>query len=59
MTEVELLQIQEALYNAGFDVDVDGFYGPGTEAALQEFQQQNQINEGGKIGTKTRKVLGL
>lgn len=59
MTETELFKIQEALYNAGFDVSVDGFYGEGTEAALQEFQRQNQINEGGKVGAKTRSALGL
>ncbi len=59
MAEVELFQIQDALYNAGFDVDVDGFYGQGTEAALQEFQQQNKINEGGKVGVKTRRALEL
>ncbi|MGB3402869.1 MAG: peptidoglycan-binding domain-containing protein [Microcoleaceae cyanobacterium] len=59
MTEAELFAVQDALYNAGFDVYVDGFYGEGTEAALQEFQQQNKINEGGKVGAKTRSALGL
>lgn len=59
MTETELFKIQDALYNAGFDVYVDGFYGEGTEAALQAFQQQNKIDEGGKVGEKTRSALGL
>ncbi|MGF1493001.1 MAG: peptidoglycan-binding protein [Microcoleaceae cyanobacterium] len=59
LTEAELFAVQEALYNAGFDVVVDGLYGPGTAIALEEFQLQNGIDEAGKVGSKTRTALGL
>lgn len=49
--------IQEALAKRGFDVQVDGKYGSGTEAAVRRFQRDNGLNPDGRVGPLTRQKL--
>src|SRR5690349_12841998 len=40
-------------------VDADGIFGPGTEAALLEYQQQNGLSADGIAGPDTFTTMGL
>lgn len=52
--------LQEALKAKGFDPgDVDGVFGPHTEAALRGFQLRTGLNPDGEAGKITLKKLGL
>lgn len=53
--EVKLLQ--ESLNRVGFDLLVDGDYGPGTERAVRDFQDRVGIVGDGVFGDKTAAVL--
>lgn len=47
-------EIQTALKNAGFYIgEVDGKIGPMSEKAIKDFQQANNLEADGKVGTKT------
>lgn len=49
---------QTALRNAGFfHGTINGYFGPDTKAAVQNFQMQNGLIPDGVIGTKTWKLL--
>jgi len=51
-------EIQIALQNAGFyKGKIDGDIGPMSEAAIREFQAQNNLVVDGRIGPKTWAVL--
>lgn len=55
----EVAAVQTKLISLGYLNDVaDGMYGPMTQAAVQQFQQDNNINENG-IGEMTIQKLGL
>ena len=51
--------VQEALAKAGFSVDVDGVFGPGSEKAVKAVQSNNSLTADGIVGNDTRKALGL
>ncbi len=52
--------VQEALADADyFDGDVDGVYGADTEAAVSDFQAQEDLVEDGVVGEDTLYRLGL
>jgi peptidoglycan hydrolase-like protein with peptidoglycan-binding domain len=52
--------VQEALNKHGFDVgEVDGIFGPLTEAGVRAFQAAQGIAADGVVGDMTWKALGL
>jgi N-acetylmuramoyl-L-alanine amidase len=54
----EVSGVQARLNNLGFDCgQVDGVYGPATEAAVRAFQAENKIETTGKIDQQTRDKL--
>lgn len=55
----DVRQVQNALFNAGFEMEIDGIYGRGTEAVVKKFQQQKGLTADGIVGSVTRRVLEL
>lgn len=56
---VAVTQLQIALVALGYPIAVDGTYGPGTEAAIRDFQSRNGLGVDGIAGPDTRTALGL
>jgi peptidoglycan hydrolase-like protein with peptidoglycan-binding domain len=53
-------RLQQTLRDAGFDVgEVDGKFGPRTEAALKAYQQANGLRADGRAGEDTFGAMGL
>lgn len=48
---------QQALAAFGIDVDADGFFGPGTESAVRDFQDRSGLPADGVIGDDTWEAL--
>ena len=48
-----VLIIQQSLVDYGFAVDVDGYFGPGTEIAVREFQFLEGLEVDGLVGPNT------
>lgn len=56
--EVKALQAHLAGY--GFEIAVDGSFGPATEAAVMDYQRKHGLSVDGSVGSQTRKqMLGL
>jgi murein L,D-transpeptidase YcbB/YkuD len=55
----EVRQVQQALVKAGFNIQVDGFFGNDTDKAVRQFQQQKGLTVDGIVGAKTQKALGM
>ena len=53
----DVLKLQEGLKKAGIVVGTDGEFGPGTDKAVKEFQQQKGLKPDGIVGTRTRQQL--
>ncbi len=55
----EVRQLQQALLDAGiqFRGGADGVFGPATQAALRQFQQQNDLPATGAVDSQTASVL--
>lgn len=53
----EVREWQQLLRRHGYDVSVDGNYGPKTEAAIKEFQASRGLTPDGKVGPKTLAAL--
>ena len=51
--------LQIALVNLGYDMPVDGRYGPITESAVVDFQIDNGLTVDGITGRQTRTALGI
>lgn len=55
----EVRQVQQVLVKAGFNIQVDGFFGNDTDKAVKQFQQQKGLTADGIVGAETRRVLGI
>ncbi|MFB2974819.1 glycoside hydrolase family protein [Microseira sp. BLCC-F43] len=55
----DVRQLQKALVKAGFNIQVDGFFGNDTDKAVRQFQQQKRLSVDGIVGDETRRVLGI
>jgi Putative peptidoglycan binding domain/D-alanyl-D-alanine carboxypeptidase len=51
--------VQEKLIALGFEMNLDGEFGPLTDRAVTEFQQQQGLVADGIVGLETLKALGL
>ncbi|MGM0471243.1 MAG: peptidoglycan DD-metalloendopeptidase family protein [Bacillota bacterium] len=49
----DVTTLQQKLNNLGYEVDVDGVFGSGTEEIVKKFQQQKDLAPDGIVGTKT------
>jgi hypothetical protein len=49
--------VQELLVRRGYQIKVDGKYGPATEEAVRQFQRANGLNPDGRVGPLTREKL--
>jgi chitosanase len=55
----DVRELQEALVSKGFAVDVDGVFGPGTKAAVVDFQIAEGLTPDGIVGPASRSRLGI
>ncbi len=53
----EVMDLQNKLNNHGYDVAVDGNFGPGTKDAVTDFQQKNGLEADGIVGPATRELV--
>ena len=51
--------LQEALKSTGFNVVVDGIFGPATEDAVRSLQSERGLSVDGIVGQATRAALGM
>ncbi len=49
--------LQTSLYDLGYDLDIDGQYGSGTENAVTAFQEDAEIDDDGIVGPLTFKAM--
>jgi len=55
----DVADVQRSLKAVGYDVAIDGQFGPKTLAALQNFQQQHGLAQSGKADSATLQALKL
>lgn len=51
--------VQAELQARGYNIRVDGQYGPKTKAAVKKFQRKNSLIADGVIGPQTLRALGV
>lgn len=56
-TGAEVSALQQQLKNLGYDVNVDGIFGPATDQAIRRFQASNRLLADGIVGSATRNAL--
>ncbi|HEY9751327.1 MAG TPA: glycoside hydrolase family protein [Coleofasciculaceae cyanobacterium] len=59
MQGADVRQLQAALKQAGFNVLIDGDFGPATDKAVKAFQKQKNLTVDGIVGAQTLQALGL
>jgi hypothetical protein len=55
----DVLAVQKALIQKGFNLKADGIFGPATDNAVTAFQNKQGLTPDGIVGPGTRKALGL
>jgi chitosanase len=55
----DVVELQKALVKVGFQMAVDGIFGPATDKAVKQFQKDKDLIVDGIVGTQTRELLGL
>lgn len=53
----DVTNLQTSLKNAGYNVDVDGNFGPQTLSAVKQYQQANNLTVDGMVGPQTQAKL--
>lgn len=56
-TGQEVVAIQQALVSSGYDVQVDGDFGPATRDAVLQFQKANSLTADGLVGALSYQAL--
>ena len=59
MSGAEVRQVQQALVDAGYDLQVDGAWGPNTRRALLDYQQKNGLTATGRPDRNTLAALNV
>jgi peptidoglycan hydrolase-like protein with peptidoglycan-binding domain len=59
MSQRDVKALQQALNGQGANLQNDGVWGPGTEAALKHYQQHNGLPATGQLDQATRTKLNL
>ena len=49
--------VQAVLYQLGYEIDVDGSFGPASETAVKKFQQDAELTVNGRADSATRQKL--
>ena len=53
----DVSKLQTTLKNAGYNIDVDGSFGPQTLAAVKDYQKANGLTVDGMVGPQTQAAL--
>ena len=53
----DVIKVQEALKDKGFDIFPDGLFGNGTASIVKQFQEREGLVADGIVGTETREAL--
>lgn len=53
----EIVEVQQALADLGYDVVVDGDFGPGTAAAVRDFEKSRGLTADGIVGAEVYETL--
>lgn len=53
----DVIKLQEALKKGGIAISVDGEFGPATDTAVKEFQQQKSLIADGIVGPQVRQII--
>ncbi len=59
MTGDDVRQVQNALKQAGIEIEADGCFGKDTDRAVRQFQQKKGLVVDGVVGAGTRSSLGV
>ena len=54
----DVTNLQTSLKNAGYNIDVDGSFGPQTLSAVKDYQKANGLTVDGMVGPQTQAALG-
>lgn len=59
LEQEEVRELQQALKDAGQDVEVDGVWGDNTAEALRKYQEEEGLTPSGELDDRTLTALGL